>query len=418
MNLKKAKAFLLFFMMSFFLYGGGILEGKEEEEVPTVQELYEEMDEALPVVGFYAPQFRVGVDEEEAERIFLDITETLVHRGTFKPGNLEEWMAAEYASQSPPGIIELNQAVERAQISLDYTASVNILPFKNQYLFRMAFYKPGRPHRTVYVYRILNNLENDWDKNRDGILDELDYRLAHNDGTFLSDTIYVEPFKVRFFDYYELKNREYAFTELPFLTMDGRDYRLGDDLFSEWLGLRLHLSGYFPVVIHDMDERVEGTDRPPECTWGIKGEVRVSKVFSILKLTVYNYPRQEVVGEYDFPFDSLRIKDVSKVIDSMIPFIMDRVLSNEVRRNMITVDPKFKFKHGTQVYRESGYQGPLNLIGCYPVEIGMNRFLVEKDNFRPYDLSGFNETLLVSPTGEVFHSYTKKEVNYGEKLFE
>ena len=417
----------LFCLMAFLLVvlplaAGGIMDslGKSEGEgEPTIQELYGELAEDLPVVGFLKPLPLPGGDGDLMGRLLRDVTESMVYRGSLKPASLEEWYSLAYKEAPPRDILEINEAVVEAEIPLDYTASINLTPFDKGYLFRLAFYVPGKPDRTVYVYRILENLEEEWNKRLPGMLDELDNRLGKRNYSHVCDRIYIEPFDLHFFDYFELENGDFTFTELPFFTLDGRDYRKGDDLFSEWLGLRLHLSGYFPVVIHDLRGRVAAeSTRRPGCTWGIRGEVRISQVLSVLRLSVYNYPRQETVEVYDIPFRGLDMASVASLLDKTLPYVMDRILSNEARRSMTVISPDFSHKEGSQIYTEWGYQGPGEFIGAYPARVGINRYLVVKDDFSPVDMSGFNEALLVGPDGTVFSTFVDKEIHYVEKLLE
>jgi hypothetical protein len=402
--------------IGLFLYAGGVEEVLEEEEPLVLQDIYAEMDPSLPVVGFFPPQFRSSVSEEQAVDLVEDITASLVLRGTMKPGSLNEWMDIKYDKKAPGNILELNEMVQKAKLPLDYTALVKVFPFGRDYLFRLALYTPGKPEETLYVYRIFHTFKKEWQEQLPSILNELDYRLSHRTEQFSSDTIYLEPFKLHYFDYYELKCGEYVFTEIPFITMDDMDYWQDDDIFSEWLGLRLHLSGFFPVVIHDFEQSLEEEKVSRKgCTWGIQGDISISEKMSVLRLSIYNYRLQEKVAEYKFPFNGIEQEEVSSVIDRSLPFILDCILSNEMKQVITLISPEFK---GGDVYRESGYQGPSNLISSYPVKVGLNRFLVESEGDIPLDLSGYNQLFLVNPEGEIYHTFLDEEIHYGEKLFD
>ncbi|MBN2627500.1 MAG: hypothetical protein JXA95_12605 [Spirochaetales bacterium] len=354
------------------------------------------------------------------KRLYSSLTEAMVLHGTMKPASLADWFYGEYEGSRPGDILEVNDRLLSLEMPLTYTMTWNLIPFRTGYMYRLACYLPGKNTRSVYLYRLLADLDEDWERRLPGILAELDYRLAGKRGTYLSDPLFVESFTVQYYNYYELSSGDYSFTEMPFIILEKKDYHRDDDLFSEWLALRLHLSGIFPVVMDDQPHLTkEGDGHPSFCTWGIKGQVKISEVFSLLRVDIFNYRRQETVGSYDFPFEGQDMAAVSALIESVLPFIYDRILSNEVKRDLVLFKPDFHQPlESTAIYTKEGYQGPRDLVTLFPARLGLNRFLVQEDQFLPVDLSGFNEAHLVGPGGEVFGVYTEREIRYAEKLFE
>jgi hypothetical protein len=416
----------VFFLFQTMLFPSGVMEmfSGKKDDIPSLQDMYDGMDETLPGIGFFSTEKSENIDKKAAKRIFENITTEVVRRGEYKPFDLEPWFLDEYKSEKSAGIIEMRNFMINRKFPIKYISTINISRFTDKFYVQIALYTMKNLEDTIYVYRLLDNLDEDWDIVMNEMLDELFYRIENpHHSNFCSNTIYMEPFSIKFYDYYELASGEYSFTELPFISMSGVDFHDGWDLFSSWLGMRLHLSGLFPVVLHDLKSRVsEKTETRNGCNWGIKGDIRVSSVMSVLRLSVYDYRRRETVAQFDYPFNELSSYEVSQVIDMAIPSIMNNVLSREASSNLAAVKMDFSYEEEKNIYTEMGYQGPADTIHVFPVKVGLNKFLIinktkNKTKTSP-DLTSFNTVVLTGADGEINRTYTEKEILYAEKLFE
>lgn len=423
-------------LFSFGIFDKGDDEAPEPEAKPTAQEIYDGMDESLPGIGFFTPELQGNVTEEEGAYVYESLCKAFVAAGEFKPYSLNEWYTDEFGSRRARDILEVRYEINKQDFPLRYFGTLNICRLADKYLVQLGVYTPRRTEDLIYIYRVLDDLQSDWDYMLPDILNELDYRLKSEETALTAGTLFVEPFTIRYYQYYELNGGEYSFTELPFLSIDGEDFHSGDDMFSRWLGLRLHLSGIFPVVIHDLKSRVrEGEAIRYGCTRGLRGEVRISEVMSVLRLQVYDYKRREIVSVFDLPFHGLTAGSVASVIDESLPFILDAVLSEEAQRRVTVVEPRFEIP-GERIYTERGYQGPFGVVNAFPTSVGLNKYLlvedektetkkkdesgqriVERTLFIP-ELSSFNNAVLVGPDGAAVDTYSEKDILYAEKLFE
>jgi hypothetical protein len=268
------------------------------------------------------------------------------------------------------------------------------------------------------------------------MMHELYDRLENSSRILIDKMLYIEPFTLKFYQYYELQSGEFSFTELPFISMDGIDFRPGDDIFSPWLGMRIHQSGLFPVLIHDLNSLVKpDLDKRYGCSWGLTGELRVSSVMSVLRLQVYDYKRKVTLSSFDIPFKGMDSSAIASLIDSSLPFILDSILSEEEKGRICIVDPDFKIS-GDRIYSDHGYLGPFGTIKSFPLLLGLNRFLVVEDSvplnkrlkfkekklmkypvFIP-DFESFNTAVLIGPGGLTHETYTEKDILYAEQLFQ
>ena len=86
----------LFFLTFFFLFQpklfpNGALEiiSDKKADIPSIQDMYDGMDETLPGIGFFSIEKSENIDKRDADRIFKNITTEVVKRGKYKPFDLE-----------------------------------------------------------------------------------------------------------------------------------------------------------------------------------------------------------------------------------------------------------------------------------------------------------------------------------------
>ncbi len=441
--MQKKNIFQIFLLILFPLLplsASGIFESSEEpvqeEAVPAVQELYDAQEETVPSIGLFLPEVQGDIPPEVSDRIYGDLAKAYVRQNLFKPYSLNEWLAQEYPNTGPRDILEIGYRIRKDRFPLDYFSTVNISRFADKYFLMVAVYPRNTIEDVIYSYRILDNLSSEWEFLLPDILNEIQYRLEQKQEPHQTSTIYVEPFPVKFYQYYEIQNGEFSFTELPFMTLDGADFRADEDIVSQWMGMRLHLSGFFPVLIHDLKSKTRAdVSSRATCQWGLKGEIRISQRLSVLRLQIFDYRRREILASYDIPFSGLKAEDVSDVIDRSLPFILNTVLSDEARKRIVMLDTDFPLT-GDRIYTASGYQGPWGMIHSIPGQVGLNRFLIVSDEWHESedknlfqksevvrelylpDLSSYNTALLVGPDGRTVDTYLEKDILYAEKIFE
>ncbi len=429
------------------LFSLGIFDKEEpqEEETdppPLIQEVYSELDPELPVIGFLEPEVESNIPEDTGIRVWDSFLENLVYDGQFKPASFGDWFDQKYSRNLPYDILHIIYDLKRDRLPLDYLGTMKITRSEDRFLVRIGIHSLKSGEDARYIYRIVDDLEESWDYILPDVMNEFYFRTASGAAPVLDKQIYIEPLKVRYYQYYEIGTGEYAFTEIPFMILGGTDFREDNDIIHELLGMRLHQSGVYPLLFADLDSRCRETGRRrPGASWGIRSELRVSDRLSVFRLEIWDYKRQVLVNRYDFPFNGFSMEVISSVLDMAVPFVLEDTLSTAEKQRVSIVTPRLE-EEADRIYTGHGYLGPADLTQSYIMQTGLNKLLFILDPLVPLsdeeakeakkndesvdprpelvipDLTSFNISVLADPSGSHYRVFKERDILYAESIFQ
>ena len=415
---------------------------EEKETQPTIQDLYSQLVPELPVIGFMEPEVESNIPAEEGIKVWDSFLEEIVKEGVFKPAGFGDWFEQKYSRNLPYDILHIIYDIKRDKLPLDYLGTMKITRSEDQFLVRIGIHSLKTSEDVRYIYRILDDLDESWNYILPDIMNEFNFRSAVSNSPVLDKQIYIEPLKVRYYQYYEIGTGEYAFTEIPFMILGTTDFREDNDILHEMLGMRLHQSGVYPLLFADLNNRCRETGRRrPGATWGVRSELRISDRLSVFRLEIWDYKRQVLVNRYDFPFNGYSTEVLSKLLDMAVPYVLEDTLSAAEKQRVSIVTPSLE-EDADRVYTDHGYIGPASLTVSYIMQTGLNKLLFIKDARIPLtkdeekeakrndesleprqelaipDLTSFNVSVLADPSGSHYRIFKERDILYAESIFQ
>ncbi|WP_026245184.1 hypothetical protein [Alkalispirochaeta alkalica] len=232
-------------------------------------------------------------------------------------------------------------------------------------------------------------------------------------------TIYVNPLELSFFHLTTLECGEFEFSPVPFLSLDGADYRRQDDHIRDLLGYGLHLGGLVRAEIGDMDGVVrENLSQRGVGDYSVDGKLKLSERLTILETTLMNNRTGREVMHYVFPLESLdlvylqeRLRDVSRLlILATVPF--------EARLQVGALRPQSRdhFPEEAHIYFQGYHLGRGDLSGQL-LPAGLNIFRIVEPDLREEKGTGeYLMGVLMRPYEHTSETISREDLPYAQFL--
>lgn len=371
--LKIVLCFILIFFSALSVSAEGIMElfGKKEEEpeeIPSLQELFDEMAEDIPAVALIRSEIGDGVNIYDAGAIMDNLVSVFIRQGIYRPYSITEWLEDDY-TKNGQNVTDIVKRIGYEEFAVETLISSSFRKINGKILLRLGFYHIDDPLNPVYFLRYFDDFAG-WEALLPDLLTEIDLRVNNPFPPFKASSIYVENFPSSLFVYSELNSGEFEFTNISILSVGPQDFREGEDIIKDLLTYELHAGQMVGVIADDMVPYHKANGKSP-CEYSINGELRISNQVQLLVFNIYknNSKGQKKLMEYQVPVEGIDINSLQKSLRYVTKIIYDEILLDsdleKVSYNSFDLSP-----FGEIMYFNNFFLGnPIQEDICLPIGI-------------------------------------------------
>ncbi|MCK4797161.1 MAG: hypothetical protein KAT05_07250, partial [Spirochaetes bacterium] len=278
--------FLLIFLFIFLYTQNNFSQIKPPDlKIPEPKEL-PKPNPSAPKIALIPFDFTFDVGGEKAKIALNEIAVSMLKSQGFQPYSLKEWINSNFEDKKSENIIDIVQKVKNYLLPVDFICHGIIFKSGNKYGLQIALYPINSKKTQSYYYRDFTNF---YSINivTDQIIQEMIKRSNSIKKPIFDKNIYIKNFDINFSIYTKSKTGETQASDLPFIKVNGVEYKKDDNFFNELLLYNFHISRTFTVWNNNFKKYVKQNPVIPSgIDYIISGDIDISKKIITIALKV------------------------------------------------------------------------------------------------------------------------------------
>ncbi len=420
-TLKILLCLLLFAVSGFSVSAEGIMElfkKPEPEEVPTLQEIFDEMPDTIPAIAITKPEIDGGVDLYAARDIINSLISVFIKQGIYRPHSINNWLDDAYPGNED-NISELIKRVAKEEFEVETVMTSSFRMIDGQILLRLGFYHLKYPDTPVYFMRYFRNMS-EWEGLLPGLLKEMELRVNDSSLPLTSSSVYIKNFPAELLLYSALSSGEFEYTKISILKLGNQDFRADEDVIKDLLTYEFYSMKLVNVVADDMMEYRKDNGKSP-CQYIVDGKLRISEKAQMLFFKVYKQNssgKSSLILENEVPIEGITIASIQDSLRYITKFVNNEIMSDK-DLDKVSYNSFNLSRWGDVLFYNNCYIGnPSQVNFCLP--IGFNYFSVlpydKKGLWNPGNIDKPNAAVFVSPLDGLAKIYESDEAKHLEFL--
>lgn len=333
-------------------------------------------------IGIMPFEYTVETGYSKSQEAFQTFAETIIKRKTFKPMSLKFWLGEDVNKKTAQNIFQIIDRAKQTDIQVDYICHGRIFKSGHDYGIFIELYpvrvnaEPSYYYRNFVNFGSIKNVCND-------IINEMEKRSLQTAKPAYDKKIFVRRFRTNYYTFSNLKEGERSLIKIPYITIDGSSYKTDDNFFSDILLYNLHISRLFSIWTSNIKDHVISDPVIPKDIGDIIDvDMDVSTNVSMLTVRIIDNNTNTEKFKYQYPFRSLQLNELNKVMRENAKIITMNLLNDEERKRIGVVNLE-SLDTQQKVYCENYYIGEgrqYDLV--YPV--GASVLSIGDDLFKVY----------------------------------